>query len=184
MRCAASIAGLSICFMALSTAAGLYLVEELRRLANRHSHLEYTPAVLNGIESDGIAVGPIDQVVLKRFPKLSGWRGYICGDPELVKSLKKKLFLSGMASRDIYSDAFLPGRASWLNTVQLSLHADYALRVLIYVGTYPDRMVRTQEISDAYGISKHHLVRVIHTLSGARLCSDSCGAYRRRHAGA
>ena len=87
---------------------GLYLVEELRRLANRHSHLEYTPAVLNGSESDGIAVGSIDQIVLKRFPKLSGWRGYICGDPELVKSLKKKLFLSGMASRDIYSDAFLP----------------------------------------------------------------------------
>ncbi len=87
---------------------GLYLVEELRRLANRHSHLEYTPTVLNGNESDGIAVGSIDQVVLKRFPKLSGWRGYVCGDPELVKSLKKKLFLSGMASRDIYSDAFLP----------------------------------------------------------------------------
>ena len=49
--------------------------------------------------------------------------------------------------------------------MQLSLHADYALRVLIYAGTYPDRMVKTQEISDAYGISKHHLVRVIQTLA-------------------
>lgn len=49
--------------------------------------------------------------------------------------------------------------------MQLSLHADYALRVLIYLGTHPDRMVTTQEISSAYGISKHHLVRVIHTLS-------------------
>jgi Rrf2 family nitric oxide-sensitive transcriptional repressor len=48
--------------------------------------------------------------------------------------------------------------------VQLSLHADYALRVLIYIGANPGRMVRTQEISDAYGISKHHLVRVMHTL--------------------
>jgi len=48
--------------------------------------------------------------------------------------------------------------------VQLSLHADYALRVLIYIGAYPGRMVRTQEISDAYEISKHHLVRVMHTL--------------------
>ena len=87
---------------------GLYLVDELRRLAKRHSHVEYTPSVLNGSESEGLAVGAIDQVVLKRFPKLNGWRGYVCGDPELVKSLKKKLFLSGMASRDIYSDAFLP----------------------------------------------------------------------------
>jgi CDP-4-dehydro-6-deoxyglucose reductase, E3 len=87
---------------------GLYLVEELRRLAERHSHVAYTPAVLNGTESEDVAVGPIDQVVLKRLSKLSGWRGYVCGDPTLVQSLKKKLFLSGMASRDIYADAFIP----------------------------------------------------------------------------
>jgi Rrf2 family nitric oxide-sensitive transcriptional repressor len=49
--------------------------------------------------------------------------------------------------------------------MQLSLHADYALRVLIYLGTHPDRVVCTQEISDAYGISKHHLVRVVQTLA-------------------
>jgi Rrf2 family nitric oxide-sensitive transcriptional repressor len=49
--------------------------------------------------------------------------------------------------------------------MQLSLHADYALRVLIYLGTHPSRIVTTQEISGAYGISKHHLVRVIHTLA-------------------
>ncbi len=88
--------------------SGLYLVEELRKLVAGHAQVEYTPAVLNGSESEGFAVGPIDQVVLKRFPKLSGWRGYVCGDPALVQSLKKKLFLSGMASRDIYADAFLP----------------------------------------------------------------------------
>src|SRR5918998_6520476 len=49
--------------------------------------------------------------------------------------------------------------------MQLSLHADYALRVLVYLGTHPDRVVTTKEISVAYGISKNHLVRVIHTLA-------------------
>jgi len=49
--------------------------------------------------------------------------------------------------------------------VQLSLHAEYALRVLLYLGAQPDRVVSTAEISDAYGISKNHLVRVMHTLS-------------------
>lgn len=49
--------------------------------------------------------------------------------------------------------------------MQLSLHADYGLRVLIYLGTHPERTVRTREISEAYGISKHHLVRVLQTLS-------------------
>ncbi len=48
--------------------------------------------------------------------------------------------------------------------MQLSLHADYALRVLIYLGAHPGQVVRTQEISHAYSISKHHLVRVVQTL--------------------
>ena len=49
--------------------------------------------------------------------------------------------------------------------MQLSLHADYALRVLIYLGAHPDEIISTQRISAAYGISKNHLVRVVQTLS-------------------
>ena len=49
--------------------------------------------------------------------------------------------------------------------MQLTLHSDYALRVLIYVGTHPGELVSTQSMSDAYGISKHHLVRVVQTLA-------------------
>lgn len=48
--------------------------------------------------------------------------------------------------------------------MQLSFHADYALRVLVYLGTHPERIITTQEISDSYGISKNHLVRVVQTL--------------------
>lgn len=49
--------------------------------------------------------------------------------------------------------------------MQLTLHSDYALRVLIFAGTHPGELVSTQSISDAYGISKHHLVRVVQTLA-------------------
>jgi Rrf2 family nitric oxide-sensitive transcriptional repressor len=50
--------------------------------------------------------------------------------------------------------------------VQLTLHADYAFRVLIYLGSHPDhRVISTEEISRSYGISRHHLVRVVQTLS-------------------
>jgi len=48
--------------------------------------------------------------------------------------------------------------------VQLSLHADYGLRVLLYLGSHPGEIVATKRISDAYGISKNHLVRVMQTL--------------------
>jgi Rrf2 family nitric oxide-sensitive transcriptional repressor len=48
--------------------------------------------------------------------------------------------------------------------VRLTKHTDYALRVLIYVGTWPDRLISTEEISQTYGISNHHLVKVVHKL--------------------
>ncbi len=48
--------------------------------------------------------------------------------------------------------------------MQLSLHSDYSLRVLLYLGSHPEEIVTTRTISEAYGISKHHLVRVVQTL--------------------
>jgi len=48
--------------------------------------------------------------------------------------------------------------------MQLTLHADYSLRILLYLAENPDRYVSTREISEAYGISKNHLVRVVQTL--------------------
>jgi NAD(P)H-flavin reductase len=87
---------------------GLYLTEELRRLAAEHAHLTFTPSVLKGEPPENVAVGAIDLLIANRIPKLAGWRGYVCGDPGLVESIKRKLFLAGMASRDIYADAFVP----------------------------------------------------------------------------
>ena len=49
--------------------------------------------------------------------------------------------------------------------MQLTVHTDYALRVLLYLAHFPERRVGTEEISSAYGISKNHLVRVVHTLA-------------------
>jgi len=50
--------------------------------------------------------------------------------------------------------------------MQLTLHADYAFRILIYLGSQPDgHVISTEEISKSYGISKHHLVRVVKTLN-------------------
>jgi len=49
--------------------------------------------------------------------------------------------------------------------MQLTVHTDYALRVLLYLAHFPDKRIGTEEISTAYGISKHHLVRVVQTLA-------------------
>jgi len=85
------------------TADGLYLVDELKAIAN----INYHPVVLNG-EAPDVITGAIDQVALQAHPKLDGWRVFLCGDPALVRTLKKKVFLAGAAMRDIHADAFLP----------------------------------------------------------------------------
>ena len=51
--------------------------------------------------------------------------------------------------------------------MQLTLHAEYALRVLLYLGSRQGEIVSTKEISSAFGISKNHLVRVMQTLGDA-----------------
>jgi NAD(P)H-flavin reductase len=93
-------------------AGGLYLVDELRAMAQQNSQVRYVPAVLRGEDGHGITIGALDRVIAERVPNLSGWRGFVCGDPALVQSLKMKLFLAGMASRDIYADAFIPAVSS------------------------------------------------------------------------
>ena len=59
--------------------------------------------------------------------------------------------------------------------MQLTVHTDYALRVLLYAAHFPERRIGTEEISEAYRISKHHLVRVVHTLHEAGYLKVSVG---------
>jgi CDP-4-dehydro-6-deoxyglucose reductase len=88
--------------------SGLYLRSELIALAEAHPNFHYVRSVLRDGNDNEIETGLLDQCILGRFPKLAGWKGYVCGDPQLVNSLRKKLFLAGMASRAIYADAFIP----------------------------------------------------------------------------
>jgi Rrf2 family nitric oxide-sensitive transcriptional repressor len=50
--------------------------------------------------------------------------------------------------------------------MQLTLYSDYSLRVLIYLGAKPANETATiTNIADAFGISRNHLVKVVHNLS-------------------
>jgi NAD(P)H-flavin reductase/ferredoxin len=86
---------------------GLYLVEELHRMAAAHPNFEYLPCVMNGPAADGVRVGSIEQVVKADLPKLAGWRVFLCGNPDLVNMLRKKVYLAGASMKDIYADAFV-----------------------------------------------------------------------------
>jgi Rrf2 family nitric oxide-sensitive transcriptional repressor len=49
--------------------------------------------------------------------------------------------------------------------MRLTSYTDYAMRVLLYLGTRPDRVCSIGEISRAYGVSQNHLVKVVQGLA-------------------
>jgi len=49
--------------------------------------------------------------------------------------------------------------------MQLTRHTDYSLRVLIYLGLHDERRVTVTEVASTFGISRNHLLKVVHRLS-------------------
>lgn len=48
--------------------------------------------------------------------------------------------------------------------MHITQHTDYALRVLIYLGSNPDRLVTIREISERFDVSRTHLMKVVNQL--------------------
>ena len=85
---------------------GLYLVEELRRLSAAHPNFTYVPCV-DAAATQDYREGRADQIALSDLPDLKGWRVYLCGHPDMVKSAKKRSFLAGASMQAIYADPFV-----------------------------------------------------------------------------
>jgi len=63
--------------------------------------------------------------------------------------------------------------------MRLTKTSDYTLRVLIYLAVHADRSVSITEISRAYGVSRHLLVKIVQPLIG----DGSVASVRGRHGG-
>lgn len=51
--------------------------------------------------------------------------------------------------------------------MRLTRYTDYAMRVLLYLGTHPEKICPIAEIARTYGISQNHLMKVANDLSNA-----------------
>ncbi|SIO15580.1 transcriptional regulator, BadM/Rrf2 family [Singulisphaera sp. GP187] len=49
--------------------------------------------------------------------------------------------------------------------MHLTQFSDYSLRLVIYLACHPGQVVSVDEISRAFGISRHHLVKVVQTVT-------------------
>ena len=59
--------------------------------------------------------------------------------------------------------------------MRLTLHTDYALRVMIFLTQHPDRLCSISEMARAYGISQNHLMKVAHALVKAEFVASVRG---------
>jgi len=89
-------------------ASGLYLMEQLRQIAATHPNFRYRPCVSGGPSADGHWSGTPLDLALKDSPDLTGWRVYLCGNPQMVNAARMECFLAGAASSEIFADPFLP----------------------------------------------------------------------------
>jgi len=59
--------------------------------------------------------------------------------------------------------------------MRLTRFTDYSLRVLLYVAAAPEGRATIAEIARAFGISEHHLVKVVHFLGREGLLANTRG---------
>lgn len=88
------------------TAEGLYLQEELRRLAQDHANFHYEPCVSGPDAPVGHHAGRADDVALARHADLEGWRVFLCGVAPMVHAARKRAYLAGAWLSEIHAEAF------------------------------------------------------------------------------
>jgi Rrf2 family nitric oxide-sensitive transcriptional repressor len=59
--------------------------------------------------------------------------------------------------------------------MQLTRYSDFSLRVLMYLAVRSERLATIDEIAEAYGISRAHLMKVVHQLGRAGFLETTRG---------
>lgn len=93
-------------------ASGLYLLDELRALAQRHHNVSIHTVcqsepvkTMEGIQS---VQADIYDYCKEHWSSMTGHRVFLCGADTFVKKLRKQCFLAGAGMGDISADVFIP----------------------------------------------------------------------------
>ncbi|MCC3247338.1 2Fe-2S iron-sulfur cluster-binding protein [Methylocystis sp. WRRC1] len=84
---------------------GLYLHDDLEALAEARDNVVYRPCAL---DPDAPLGGDVAAVALESETNLADSAFFLCGGENLVKRLKRELFMRGASLKSIRSDAFTP----------------------------------------------------------------------------
>lgn len=89
------------------SAAGLYYVAALGQLQAQYPQFHYVSCV-SGQPEPELRFGSVLTVALADHPELTGWRVFLCGNPDMIKNARMQSFLAGASMADIHADPFLP----------------------------------------------------------------------------
>jgi NAD(P)H-flavin reductase len=89
---------------------GLYLHDELARLAAAHPQVSYHPCLSGRSVPAGCRAGRASALMLADHPELSGCRVFLAGRPDMVRETRKRAFLAGADLADIHADPFVAAR--------------------------------------------------------------------------
>ncbi len=88
----------------------LYYVNELQVLERQHAAFSYQPLSLAAPGADSrVRQGDLAETALASLDpaRLADTRVFLCGAPDFVQQLRKKIFLKGVKSSHIFCDAFV-----------------------------------------------------------------------------
>ena len=98
--------GSIILYHSSDTFQGLYLDKHIRSLALKYPNFSYHPCVLHEGGLTDCFVGRVDDIAFSTYSNVEGWRVYLCGQPEMVKSARFKAVAAGARTEDIFEDPF------------------------------------------------------------------------------
>ncbi|MBM3576818.1 MAG: 2Fe-2S iron-sulfur cluster binding domain-containing protein [Alphaproteobacteria bacterium] len=87
---------------------GLYLSDELQALSHARDNFNYRPCAFDPSAPHG---GDVAATALEAEQSVSEAAIFLCGGENLVKRLKRELFMRGASLKNIRSDAFTPAPA-------------------------------------------------------------------------
>lgn len=87
----------------------LYLLDDFANLAANNSQFKYKNYVIEGHGSNEVMVGDLKKIALQEMNRdeVGRQRFYLCGDPGLVRHLKKQFFLNGVSLKNLHADPFI-----------------------------------------------------------------------------
>jgi Na+-transporting NADH:ubiquinone oxidoreductase subunit NqrF len=85
----------------------LFFVDNFERLAEEHPNFVFDIVLSKPSEEWDLCTGHVQDCLRRDFTQgLADWSGYVCGSPEIVVDIVKKLEVLGMKPEDIYHEKF------------------------------------------------------------------------------